>query len=84
MELLRSLDRTHDASERSFGCPIVTTDEARSLAAILNDADSADIVFRDVFGLHYKFGLPADADATDANLEADADLWFRPMLPSEL
>ena len=81
-ELVRSLDRTHDASQRNFGCPIVTTDEARSLAEILDDADTADIVLRDVFGLHYKFGLKHPGEADD--LEADVDLWFRPMLPHEL
>jgi hypothetical protein len=54
----------------------VTTDEARSLAGILDDADTADSVFRDVFGLHYKF------QRDHGSLE-DVDLWFRPVLPDE-
>jgi hypothetical protein len=83
-ELLRSLDRTDEVSD-SLGpggdgfevwCSTVTTDEARSLAGILDDADTADEVILDVFGVQYKFGQ-RDPGATDV------DLWFRPVLPHE-
>ena len=83
-EWLRPLDRTHDVNDR-FGptgmgfevwCSTVSTDEARSLAEILDAADTAVSVSRDVFGLAYEFGL-RDLDGTHVTMG------FYPALPDE-
>lgn len=74
-ERLRSLDRTHEVSDRygpagtgfEVWCSTVSTDEARSLAEILDAADTAVSVRRDVFGLAYEFE-PRDRDGTHVTL----------------
>jgi len=83
-DLLRTWDRSHEVVGpfNAFGspieiwCSVVTTDEARVLAEIFDDADTADGVNRDVFGLRYEFGQrdPGEADVTAT---------FEPMLPNE-
>jgi len=81
-ERLGSLDRTHELSDRygpagmgfEVWCSTVSTDEARSLAEILDAADTAVSVSRDVFGLAYEFGL-RDLDGTHVTLA------FYPALP---
>lgn len=83
-ELLRPLERTHgifeppDRSGVGFEswCSIVTTDQARSLAGVLDGADAADLLRRDVFGLRYESGL------RDA-LAPDVTLTIEPALPHE-
>lgn len=82
--LLRPLDRTHEVSDR-FGptgtgfeiwCSTMATDDARPLAGILDEANTAHSVIRDVFGLRYEFGR-RDPD------EADVTVTIEPMLPDE-
>ncbi|HEX5951218.1 MAG TPA: hypothetical protein VFZ96_09455, partial [Actinomycetota bacterium] len=81
-EMLRPLDRTHDVSDRygptgmgfEIWCSTVSTDEARSLAEILDAADTGVSVSRDVFGLRYEFEQ-RDLDATNVTLT------FEPALP---
>ena len=83
-EFLRPLDRTHEVSDRygptgtgfEIWCSTVATDEARSLAGILDDAGTAESVSRDVFGLRYEFGR-RDAGAPDVSLMVE------PALPDE-
>jgi len=83
-ELLRPLDRSHEVSDRygpvgtgfEIWCSTVATDEARSLAEILEAADAADSVSRDVFGLRYEFG-PRKPGAVDVTL------MLEPMLPHQ-
>lgn len=83
-ELLRPLERTHEVSERygrygtgfEIWCSTATTDMARSLAEILDVADTADSVSRNVFGLQYEFGQRGSG-ATEVTLG------IAPMLPHE-
>jgi hypothetical protein len=81
-ERLRPLDRTHEVSDRhgptgtgfEVWCSTVSTDEARSLAEILDTADTAVSVRRDAFGLAYEF-RQRDLDGTHVTLA------FYPALP---
>ena len=61
-------------SEGRFWCSAVTTERARALAEILDDADihSSD----DIFGLHYDSG-PRNGSALNVSIS------FEPMLPDE-
>ena len=82
--LLRSFERTHEVSERygrygtgfEIWCSTVTTDVARSLAEILEVANTADSVRRNVSGLQYEFGRRVSG-ATEVTLG------IAPMLPHE-
>lgn len=79
-DLLRALDTTRDEFNGSRGsipywCSVVTTEEARALAQILNDAGVRER-YEDVFGLGYVFGQ-RDPGAMAVSLS------FEPLLPNE-
>jgi hypothetical protein len=57
-------------------CSSVSTEEARSLARIVEDSGTAELVSRDVFGLVYAFGQ------RDPGV-LDVDLSFEAMLPHD-
>lgn len=80
VDQLRALRWTHDAIEQGpagtldYWCSFVTTDEARAVASVIDDADTASQVRRDVFGLEYEF----DRRVTHT---ADVTVSFEPALP---
>jgi hypothetical protein len=77
-DLLRKRDRTAEHFNGYFWwCSAVTTEEARGLAQIAEDARNAELVSSDVFGLVYAFGR-RDPGTTDVRLS------FDPMLPHDL
>jgi hypothetical protein len=78
---LRGLRWTHQviqpdrpASRIDVWCSFVTTEDARAIAEIIDEADTASSVRRDVFGLRYAFEH-RDADTADVTLS------FEPALP---
>lgn len=80
---LRGLGWTHQVVETSpaaspidVWCSFVTTKDARVLAKVIDDADTAYGVRRDVFGIRYAFGQ-RDADTADVRLSLE------PALPDE-